>query len=86
MFRERHSPILSGVVALMRNAAPPGPELLDRPGAYCRLVSECLRKTARLDVLGLVEPNNIVGQGLVDCICCDTDDPSKAQKLKSFLA
>ncbi|MFQ6081916.1 MAG: S8 family serine peptidase [Candidatus Aminicenantia bacterium] len=60
------SPIASGVVALMRSAAPPPEELLKKPGAYCRLVSRCLRETARLDILGLVEPNDVVGQGLID--------------------
>jgi subtilisin family serine protease len=62
------SPIASGVVALMRSAAPPPASLLARPGAYSRLVAKCLRETARLDKLGLVEPNDNdgVGQGLVD--------------------
>ncbi len=60
------SPIASGVVALMRSAAPPTAELLSQPGVYCRLVSQCLRETAHLDTLGLVEPNEVVGQGLVD--------------------
>lgn len=60
------SPIASGVVALMRSAAPPSQDLLGERGAYCRLVSQCLRETARLKVLGLVEPNEVVGQGLID--------------------
>jgi hypothetical protein len=60
------SPLVSGVVALMRSAAPPPPRLLERPGAYVRLISDSLKDTARLDVLGLSEPNDIVGHGLVD--------------------
>jgi subtilisin family serine protease len=60
------SPLASGVVALMRSAAPPSPRLLEQPGAYVRLVTDALTGTARLDVLGLSEPNDIVGHGLVD--------------------
>ena len=60
------SPIASGVVALMRSAVPPPQTLLEEYGAYCRLVSRCLKETARLQVLDLVEPNEIVGQGLID--------------------
>lgn len=60
------SPLVSGVVALMRSAAPPPAKLLERPGAYVRLVTDALKGTARLDVLGLSDPNDIVGQGLVD--------------------
>jgi len=60
------SPIASGVMALMRSSAPPTAALLNKPGAYCQLLSKCLRKTARLDILGLVEPNEVVGQGLID--------------------
>ncbi|MFB3812661.1 MAG: S8 family serine peptidase [Terriglobales bacterium] len=60
------SPLVSGVVALMRSAVPPTPSLLDKPGAYVRLISDSLKDTARLDVLGLAAPNDIVGQGLVD--------------------
>lgn len=60
------SPLVSGVVALMRSAAPPPPPLLDRPGAYARLISDALKETARLDTLGVSNPNDIVGHGLVD--------------------
>jgi hypothetical protein len=60
------SPLVSGVVALMRSAAPPSDKLLAQPGAYVRLVSETLKNTARLDILGLTDPNDIVGHGLVD--------------------
>jgi Subtilase family len=60
------SPLVSGVVALMRSAAPPPDSLLAKPGAYVRMVSDALKDTARLDVLGLTEPNDIVGHGLVD--------------------
>jgi subtilisin family serine protease len=60
------SPLVSGVVALIRSAAPPSPKLLEKPGAYVRLVSDALKDTARLDVLGLSDPNDIVGHGLVD--------------------
>jgi len=60
------SPIASGAVALMRSAARPSKELLKQPGAFCRLISKCLHKTARLDILGLVEPNDVVGNGLID--------------------
>lgn len=60
------SPILSGVVALMRSAAPPPASLLAQPAAYARLVARCVRETASLSQLGLVERNDSVGQGLVD--------------------
>lgn len=60
------SPIASGVVALMRSAAPPPAALLARPGAYSRLVSTSLRETARLDILNLPEPNDVVGRGVID--------------------
>lgn len=60
------SPLVSGVVALVRSAAPPPPTLLERPGAYVRLVSDALKETARLDTLGVSDPNDIVGHGLVD--------------------
>jgi subtilisin family serine protease len=60
------SPLVSGVVALMLSAAPSPPRLLAQPGAYARLISDALKDTARLDVLGLSEPNDIVGRGLVD--------------------
>ncbi|MFI5247892.1 MAG: S8 family serine peptidase, partial [Nitrospirales bacterium] len=60
------SPLVSGVVALMLSAAPSPPRLLEQPGAYVRLISDALKDTARLDVLGLSEPNDIVGRGLVD--------------------
>lgn len=60
------APIAAGVVALLRSAVPPSAEILKSPAAYCRLVTRCLRETARLDVLDCVEPNDVVGQGLID--------------------
>jgi subtilisin family serine protease len=60
------APIAAGAVALLRSGAPPSPALLKSPREYCRLVSQCLANTARLDVLGLDEPNEVVGHGLVD--------------------
>lgn len=60
------SPLVSGVVALMRSAAPPSPTLLEKPAAYVKLVRRALTQTARLDTLGLADPNDIVGAGLVD--------------------
>jgi len=60
------APLVAGVVALLRSAAPPPPGVLAKPGGYCRLVTESLTKSARLDVLGLGEPDDVVGHGLVD--------------------
>jgi len=60
------APIAAGIVALLRSAVPPSAGLLAKPAAYCRLVSRCLRETARLDVLDVVEPNDVVGWGLMD--------------------
>ncbi len=60
------APIAAGVAALLRSAVPPSAGLLAKPAAYCRLVSRCLRETARLDVLDVVEPNDVVGLGLLD--------------------
>jgi hypothetical protein len=60
------APIAAGVVALLRSAVPPSAEILQAPAAYCRLVERCLRETARLEVLDVVEPNDVVGQGLID--------------------
>jgi hypothetical protein len=60
------APIAAGISALLRSAVPPSAERLAQPAAYCRLVSRCLRETARLDVLDVVEPNDVVGQGLLD--------------------
>jgi subtilisin family serine protease len=60
------APIAAGVVALLRSAVPPSPDILQKPAAYCRLVSRCLRETARLDVLDAVEPDDVVGRGLID--------------------
>lgn len=60
------APIAAGVVALMRSAAPPQRELLDKPGAYVKIVSDCLKETARLDILGMIEPNEAAGFGLID--------------------
>lgn len=73
------SPLVSGVVALMRSAAPPTPELLNRPGAYVKLVRAALTETARLDVLGLADRNDIVGYGLVDTY-------GAVQKIKQLMA
>ncbi len=60
------APLAAGIVALLRSAAPPGPDVLKTPGEYCRLVALSLTKTARLDTLGLTEPDDVVGHGLVD--------------------
>lgn len=60
------APIAAGVAALMRSAAPPAEELLKKPGAYVRLVSCCLKETAHLEILGMAEPNEAVGHGLID--------------------
>jgi subtilisin family serine protease len=60
------APIAAGVAALIRSALPPSAKILAKPAAYCRLVSKCLRETARLDVLDVVEPNDVVGRGLLD--------------------
>lgn len=60
------SPLVSGVVALMRSAAPPSQKLLGQPAAYVKLVKSAITQTARLDVLGLGDSNDIVGNGLVD--------------------
>jgi len=60
------APIVAGAVALLRSGAPPSPELLRKSREYSWLVSQCLAKTARLNILGLDEPNDVVGHGLVD--------------------
>ncbi len=60
------APLVAGVVTLLRAGASPSLELIKKPGEYSRLVSLCLVKTARLDVLGLSEPDDVVGYGLVD--------------------
>ena len=60
------APLAAGVVALLRSAAPPSQDVLKKPGEYCRLVALSLTKTARLDILGLTEPDDVVGNGLVD--------------------
>jgi hypothetical protein len=60
------APIAAGVVALIRSAVPPSEETLKTPAAYSRLVARCLRETARLDLLDCLEPNDVVGQGLID--------------------
>jgi len=60
------APIAAGVAALMRSAAPPNLELLKKPGAYVRMVTQSLKETARLEVLALTEPNEYVGHGLID--------------------
>jgi hypothetical protein len=60
------APLVAGVIALLRSAVPPGPDVMKNPGEYCRLVALSLTKTARLDILGLTEPDDVVGNGLVD--------------------
>ncbi|MCX6560691.1 MAG: S8 family serine peptidase [Candidatus Aminicenantes bacterium] len=60
------APLAAGVAALLRSAAPPSPDLLKTPGGYARLVERSLTEAARLDVLGLTEPDDVVGHGLVD--------------------
>ena len=60
------SPIAAGVVALMRSAAPPQEKILSQPAAYCRLVSKCIRETASMDIKWLVEPNDVIGKGVID--------------------
>ena len=60
------APLAAGVVTLLRSAAPPSPDVLKKPGEYSRLVALSLTKAARLDVLGLTEPDDVVGSGLVD--------------------
>ena len=60
------APLAAGVVALLRSAMPPSKDVLSKPGEYARLVALSLTKAARLDVLGLTEPDDVVGHGLVD--------------------
>jgi hypothetical protein len=60
------APIAAGVIALIRSAVPPSAEILQTPAAYCRLIARCLRETARLDVLDVADPDDVVGQGLLD--------------------
>jgi subtilisin family serine protease len=60
------APIAAGVAALLRSAVPPAAEILQTPAAYCRLVARCLRETARLDILDAAEPDDVIGQGLID--------------------
>ncbi len=60
------APLAAGVVALLRGAAPPSPELLEKRGEYCRLVALSLTKAARLDILDLTEPDDVVGHGIID--------------------
>ncbi|MFQ5953415.1 MAG: S8 family serine peptidase, partial [Candidatus Omnitrophota bacterium] len=60
------APIAAGVAALMRSVAPPSDEILKNPGAYVRLVSRSLKETGRLEILGMAEPNEAVGYGLID--------------------
>lgn len=60
------APIAAAGVALLRSAVPPPADLLAKPAAYSRFVTRCLRETARLDVLDAVEPDDIVGRGLLD--------------------
>ncbi len=60
------APLAAGVVTLLRSAAPPSPDVLKKPGEYSRLIALSLAKAARLDILGLTEPDDVVGSGLVD--------------------
>ena len=60
------APLAAGVVALLRGAAPPSPGLLEKRGEYCRLVALSLTKAARLDILDLTEPDDVVGHGIID--------------------
>ncbi len=60
------APIAAGVAALMRSVAPPSDAILKNPGAYVRLVSRSLKETTRLEILGMAEPNEAVGYGLID--------------------
>ena len=60
------APIAAGVVALLRGAAPPSRNILEKHGEYCRLVELSLTKAARLDILDLTEPDDVVGRGLID--------------------
>ena len=80
------SPLVSGVAALMRSAAPPPQRLLEQPGAYVRLVTDALKNTARLDVLGLTDPNEIVGHGLVDAYAAVQAVQKKVAALNATLA
>jgi subtilisin family serine protease len=73
------APLVSGVVALMRSAAPPSQALLNQPAAYAKMIRNALTQTARLDVLGLSDPNDIVGNGLVDA-------SAAIQKIKQLMA
>jgi len=72
------APVAAGVVALLRSAVPPGPAVLEKPGEYCRLVSLCLTKAARLDILGMTEPDDVVGHGLIDAY-------GSLQMIRSFI-
>ncbi len=76
------APMAAGVVALMRSSAPPSQELLQTPGAYVRLVTQCLKDTARLDVLGMAEPNEFAGHGLIDAVAAVDRIQKEMQKLK----
>lgn len=60
------APIAAGVVALMRSAAPAPPEILAKPGRYAALITRALKETAKLEEIGLSEPNLTVGSGLID--------------------
>ncbi len=60
------APLAAGVVALLRGAAPPSPEILNKRGEYCRLIELSLTKAARLDILDLTEPDDVVGHGIID--------------------
>ena len=60
------APLAAGVVALLRSGVPPSAGVLQKPGEYCRLVELSLTRAARLGILGLTEPDDVVGHGLVD--------------------
>ena len=60
------APLAAGVVALLRSGAPPPKGILEMRGEYCRLIERSLKQAARLDILDLDGPDDVVGSGLVD--------------------
>jgi hypothetical protein len=62
------APIAAGVVAMMRSYAPPTESMLKKPGFYIHLVTETLQKTAKLEDLGMFEPSEAAGHGLIDAL------------------
>jgi len=75
------APIAAGVVALMRSAAPPSPAILQKPGAYVRLITQSLKETACLGILRMAEPNEFVGHGLIDADAAVSKLQEKSIKL-----